>query len=59
MVSMAIGGPIAGYAVYRLLKNTPVNIYITVFLVTAVADLFTYIITSFGWHLPIRHSQGG
>ena len=46
MVSMAIGGPLAGYALYRVLKNTPVNIYLTVFLVTAVADLVTYVITS-------------
>ncbi|MFA5222164.1 MAG: energy-coupling factor ABC transporter permease, partial [Methanoregula sp.] len=29
MVSMAIGGPIAGYALYRLLKDTKVNIYVT------------------------------
>jgi len=59
MVSMAIGGPIAGYAVYRLLKNTPVNIYITVFLVTAVADLFTYIITSFELALAYPAQPGG
>ena len=54
MVSMAIGGPIAGYAVYRLMKNTSVNIYITVFVVTAVADLVTYVITSFeaGTRIP-------
>jgi len=47
MVSMAIGGPLTGYAIYRLLKNTQVNIYLTVFLVTATADLVTNIITSF------------
>jgi cobalt/nickel transport system permease protein len=47
MVSMAIGGPLAGYVVYRLLKDTKVNIYLTVFLVTTVADFVTYVITSF------------
>ena len=47
MVSMAIGGPLAGYAVYRLLKDTSISIYITVFLVCSVADLVTYIITAF------------
>jgi len=59
MVSMAIGGPLAGYAIYRLLKNTPVNIYITVFLVTAVADLVTYIITSMELALAYPAQDGG
>jgi len=59
MVSMAIGGPIAGYAVYRLLKNTPLNIFITVFLVTVVADLVTYIITSFELALAYPAQTGG
>ena len=59
MVSMAIGGPIAGYAVYRLLKNSSVNIYLTVFLVTAVADLVTYIITSFELALAYPAQTGG
>jgi len=59
MVSMAIGGPIAGYAVYRLLKDTNVNIYVTVFLVTAVADLVTYIITSLELALAYPAQVGG
>ncbi len=59
IVSMAIGGPIAGYAVYRLLKNTSVNIFITVFLVTAVADLVTYIITSFELAVAYPAQVGG
>ncbi len=59
MVSMAIGGPIAGYAVYRLLKATSVNIYITVFLVTAIADLVTYVITSFELALAYPAQTGG
>ncbi|MFH0966171.1 MAG: energy-coupling factor ABC transporter permease [Methanobacteriota archaeon] len=59
MVSMAIGGPLAGYGVYRLLKNTPVNIYVTVFFVTAVADLVTYVITSFELALAYPAQTGG
>ncbi len=47
IVSMGIIGPFVGYTIFRLLKNTPVNIYMTVFLVTAFADLSTYIVTSF------------
>src|SRR5512137_1985708 len=35
IVSMGIVGPIVGYAIYLLLRDTSVNIYITVFLVTA------------------------
>jgi len=59
MVSMAIGGPIAGYAIYRLLKNTSVNIYITVFIVAAVADIVTYIITSLELALAFPAQTGG
>jgi cobalt/nickel transport system permease protein len=59
MVSMAIGGPIAGYAVYRLLKDTKVNVYVTVFLVTAVADLVTYVITAFELALAYPAQVGG
>jgi cobalt/nickel transport system permease protein len=59
MVSMAIGGPIAGYAIYRLLKDTKVNIYVIVFLVTAVADLVTYVITSLELALAYPAQVGG
>ncbi len=46
IVSMGIVGPLVGYGVYRVLRNTSINIYITVFLVCALADLFTYVMTS-------------
>ena len=59
MCSMAIGGPIAGYAVYRLLKDTSINIYVTVFLVSAVADLVTYVITSFELAVAYPAQVGG
>jgi cobalt/nickel transport system permease protein len=59
MVSMAIGGPIAGYAVYRLLKDTSINIYVTVFMASAVADLVTYIITSLELALAYPALVGG
>ncbi len=59
MVSMAIGGPLAGYAIYRLLKNSSLNIYLTVFLVTATADLVTYIITSLELALAYPAQTGG
>ena len=59
IVSMAIVGPLAGYAVYRLLKNTSLNIYITVFIVAAVADLVTYIVTSLELALAYPAQVGG
>jgi cobalt/nickel transport system permease protein len=59
MVSMAIGGPIAGYIIYRWLKNTHLNIYITVFIVSAVADLVTYVITSLELALAYPAEVGG
>jgi cobalt/nickel transport system permease protein len=59
MCSMAIGGPIAGYIVYRLLKDTKTNIYVTVFFVAAVADLVTYVITSFELALAYPAEVGG
>lgn len=59
MVSMAIGGPIAGYLVYKLLRNTSVNIFVTVFCVAAVADIVTYIITSFELAVAYPAAFGG
>ena len=62
IVSMGIVGPFIGYIIYRLLKDTPVSIYTTVFLVTALADLSTYIVTSFqlalGASLPATGNIG-
>jgi cobalt/nickel transport system permease protein len=59
IVSMGIVGPLAGYTLYRLLRNTPVNIYLTVFLVTAFADIFTYITTSLELALAYPAETGG
>jgi cobalt/nickel transport system permease protein len=59
IVSMGIVGPVVGYAVYRLLRDTSVNIYITVFLVTALADMFTYITTSLELALAYPAETGG
>lgn len=57
--SMGIAGPLLGYGVYRLLRNTRVNIYLTVFLVTAVSDIFTYVITSLELALAYPAETGG
>lgn len=59
IVSMGIIGPVVGYAVYRLLRDTSVNIYLTVFLVTAFADMFTYVTTSLELALAYPAEIGG
>ena len=38
IVSMGIVGPLVGWGVYRLLRDTGVNMYITVFLAVALAE---------------------
>jgi len=59
IVSMGIVGPLVGYGIYRLLRDTSVNVYITVFLATALADLFTYVTTSFELALAYPAATGG
>jgi len=57
--SMGIAGPLVGYAVYRMLRDTSVNMYLTVFLVTAFADMFTYVTTSLELALAYPAETGG
>jgi cobalt/nickel transport system permease protein len=59
IVSMGVVGPLIGYAIYRILRDMPVNIYLTVFLATALADLFTYLTTSFQLALAYPAETGG
>ncbi|MDD1691035.1 MAG: energy-coupling factor ABC transporter permease [Methanoregula sp.] len=59
IVSMGIVGPLVGYAIYRLLKDTSVNIFLTVFLATALADMFTYFTTSLELALAYPAEVGG
>lgn len=59
IVSMGIVGPLAGYTVYRLLRDTSLNIYLTVFVATALADMFTYITTSLELALAYPAETGG
>jgi cobalt/nickel transport system permease protein len=59
IVSMGIVGPLVGYTVYRLLRDTSLNVYVTVFLVTALADMFTYVTTSLELALAYPAQTGG
>ena len=56
-VSMGIAGPLVGWGVYRALRDTRVNLYATVFLAAAFADLFTYVVTSL--QLALAYPVGG
>jgi cobalt/nickel transport system permease protein len=59
IVSMGIVGPLVGYGVYRLLRDTSVNVYLTIFLITALADMFTYVTTSLELALAYPAESGG
>jgi cobalt/nickel transport system permease protein len=59
IVSMGIVGPLAGYGIYRALRDTRVNMYLTVFLACAFADLFTYLTTSLELALAYPAEVGG
>jgi len=59
IVSMGIAGPFVGYAIYRFLRDTQVNLYVTIFLATALADMFTYVTTSLELALAYPAEVGG
>jgi len=46
LVSMGVVGPLVGWGVYRAFRDTRINMYLTVFLACALADIFTYVVTS-------------
>lgn len=59
IVSMGIVGPLAGWAVWRALRDTDINTYLTVFLACAIADLVTYVVTSLELALAYPAEVGG
>jgi len=59
IISMGVVGPLAGWAIYRALRDTRVNMFFTVFLVCAIADLCTYIVTSLELALAYPAEVGG
>jgi len=59
IISMGVVGPLVGYGIYRVLRDTSVNMYVTVFLACAFADLFTYVITSLELALAYPAAVGG
>lgn len=57
--SMGIAGPLVGYAVYRAGEKVKVNTYFTVFMAAALADIFTYLVTSLQLALAFPAAEGG
>lgn len=57
--SLGICGPAAGYAVYRVLKCTRINVYFIVFIAAFISDIMTYIITSLEIALAYPAQAGG
>lgn len=59
IISMGVIGPLAGWGIYRALRDTNVNMYLSVFLACAIADLCTYIVTSLELALAYPAEVGG
>jgi cobalt/nickel transport system permease protein len=57
--SMGIAGPFVAYSLYRAGKAINLNFFVTVFLASAIADLFTYVVTSFQLALAFPAQAGG
>ncbi len=57
--SMGIAGPLLAYGIYRGGMKVGLNIWVTVFLAAALADLFTYVVTSFQLALAFPAASGG
>lgn len=57
--SMAIGGPIVTWLIWRAFKGSKVNKAVVVFIATAVGDLITYCITSFQLAFAYPSETGG
>jgi len=59
LVSLGIAGPLAGWGVYRALRDTRAGMFVTVFLACALADLSTYVVTSLELALAYPAQVGG
>ena len=59
IISMGVVGPLAGWGMYRALRDTRVSMFLTVFLACAFADLFTYVVTSLELALAYPAAVGG
>ena len=56
--SMGIAGPAVAYAIYKVGTRVGANTYATVFVAAALADLFTYVVTSIQLALAFPGTTG-
>ncbi len=57
--SMAVAGPFAGYAVYKLVMKLTPREKLAVFAAAFIADLMTYVVTSFQLAVAFPAAEGG
>ena len=57
--SMAIAGPFLTFGIYKLCQKLKVNNKVTIFLATALGDLFTYCVTSLQLAIAYPSETGG
>jgi cobalt/nickel transport system permease protein len=57
--SMGIAGPIVAVIIFRSCRSIHLNFFVNVFLASAVADLFTYVVTSLQLALAFPAQSGG
>jgi cobalt/nickel transport system permease protein len=57
--SMAVAGPMVGYAVYKLMMKSTGRQKLAIFLAAALADLSTYVMTSIQLALAFPAAEGG
>jgi cobalt/nickel transport system permease protein len=57
--SMGVAGPIVAYGIYKSGQALRINVFVTVFLAAALADLATYIVTSLQLAIAFPAAAGG
>ncbi|MBO4302632.1 energy-coupling factor ABC transporter permease [Methanosarcinaceae archaeon] len=57
--SMGIFGPFVGWGLFKILQKAKAPIYLNVFLAAAVADLATYVLTSFEMAIGLSYDVAG
>jgi cobalt/nickel transport system permease protein len=57
--SMGIAGPVTAVVLFRAFRAVNLNFFVNVFIVSAVADLVTYVVTSFQLALAFPAQTGG
>ncbi len=58
-VSMGIIGPLVGLLVWKLVRKTNANVFISMFCAAFVADLMTYVVTAFQMSLNVLTAGNG